>query len=320
MDRDFKARLHAMHHIGWSGAWIWLAFIVVFLALEGVLFGLLLNGLEHTWQIAAVALLVVLIAHVMHTNLIAFHETAHGLLCPVGWINDGIGRLLGGFSFLSFELYRAAHWTHHAYLATQRDEELWPFVKPGAPRWFRRLMAFFELTCGLIYTPCLFLRAYFRRGTVIRNAALRRRIGIELIAIAVFWGLHVAAAIIWDFWTFSLVMYLAPAWLAGCVQSLRKYIEHMGVTGSTALSATRSVQPIGWTGRLIAFTLFNEPFHGIHHKYPRLPQEALPGFASILVPTREGEMAPFPNYRSALWSMLGSLRDPHIGAARMQSP
>jgi fatty acid desaturase len=319
MDADFKARLHAMHHVGWSGTWLWVAFISAFLSLEGVLLALLLNGPQTAWQIGLVAVTILLAGQLMHTHLIALHEAAHGLLCPVPRINDSIGRLLGLFSLLSFELYRAAHHTHHAYLATERDEELWPFVKPDSPRWLRCLCAFLELTCGLFYTPCLFLRAYFRRGSVIRNGAVRRRIAIELTVIAGFWTLHVIAASIWDFWIFLLLMYLAPAWIAGCLQSWRKYIEHMGVTGSTALSATRSVQPVGWTGQLVALVLFNEPFHGIHHKYPNLPQEVLPNFAEILTPSREGEMAPFSSYRAALWSMLGSLSDPRVGPASFQA-
>jgi fatty acid desaturase len=313
MNRDFKARLHAMHHVGWSGFRTWLAFIAVFVVLEAMLLALLWNGQFSAWQAAAVVTIVMLLGYLMHSNVIAFHEAAHGLLCPISWINDGIGWLLGAFSFLSFELYRTAHHTHHAYLATSRDEELWPFATPGTPRWLRRACAFLELTCGLVYTPCLFLRAFLRPGTVIRNPNVRRRIYLEFAAIAVFWVLHLVTAFVWDLWILLLLMYLAPAWLAGCVQSLRKYIEHMGVTGSTALSATRSVQPMSWIGRLVAFSLFNEPFHGIHHKYPRLPHETLPGFASILIPSRDGEIPPFPNYRSALWSMLGSLGDPRVG-------
>jgi fatty acid desaturase len=313
MDGAFKTRLKALHHVGWSGTWIWLGFLAAFALVEGALLGLLLTGAGHIWQIVAILVLVLVTGNVMHSHLIAFHEAAHGLLCPVSRINDAIGRLLGSLSFLSLELYRAAHQTHHAYLATERDEELWPFVTPGAPRWARRLAAFIELTCGLLFTPSLFLRAFLRPGSVIRNPALRRRIWSELIGIAVFWGVALACVAWWDLWTYWLLMFLAPAWLAGCLQSLRKYIEHMGVTGSTALSATRSVQATGWTGRLVARTLFNEPFHGIHHKYPRLPHEVLPELSSILTTCQPGETPPFPSYRSALWDMLGSLRDPRVG-------
>jgi fatty acid desaturase len=316
MDRDFKARLHAMHHVGWSGTWLWLALIAAFFAVQGLLVGLMLAGPEYGWQVAVIVVCVLLSAYIMHSNLIAIHEAAHGLLCPLPWINDGIGRLLGLFGFLSFELYRTAHHTHHAYLATERDEELWPFVKPGTPLWIRRMAAFLELFCGLIWTPCLFLRAYFRKGTVICNPAIRRRIAFELGALVAVWTVILTTLASYNLLTIWVVCFLTPAWLAGCLQSLRKYIEHMGVTGSTALSATRSVHPVGWIGHVLSLTLFNEPFHGIHHKYPRLPQEVLPAFASILTPIHEGEIAPFSSYRSALWCMLGSLRDPRVGPAQ----
>ena len=63
---------------------------------------------------------------------------------------------------MSFSLYRAAHQLHHAYLATERDEELWPFVIPGMPRWVRILAAFLELGLGLLFTPFLFVRTFLR--------------------------------------------------------------------------------------------------------------------------------------------------------------
>src|SRR4051794_38232284 len=71
--------------------------------------------------------LVLVLAHLMHGHLIAFHEAAHGSLCPSPRLNDAVGLLLGVLSFMSLSLYRAAHHTHHSYLATERDEELWPF-------------------------------------------------------------------------------------------------------------------------------------------------------------------------------------------------
>ena len=75
-------------------------------------------------------------------------------------LNEVDGIILGVMSFMSFSLYRATHQSHHAHLATERDEELWPFVHPGMPRWGRVLAAFLELTAGLLFTPFLFLRTF----------------------------------------------------------------------------------------------------------------------------------------------------------------
>ena len=115
-------------------------------------------------------------------------------------------------------------------------------------------------------------------------------------------------------WDILLVLYVIPAALVGNMQSLRKYVEHMGLTGSSVLSSTRSVVARGPVGRLVAFSLLDIPYHGVHHRFAGLPHARLVDFSSILAPTRPGELLPYPNYRSALWGMLRSLIDPRIGA------
>jgi fatty acid desaturase len=114
-------------------------------------------------------------------------------------------------------------------------------------------------------------------------------------------------------------MYLAPAYLAANMQSWRKYIEHVGLTGSTINSSTRSIVSEGLLGRLISFTLLHEPYHGIHHRHAGLPHAELPRFASDLTPERSGEPAPFPSYRRALMDLIRNLRDPRVGT-RWASP
>src|SRR5438309_8199523 len=99
----------ALWAVVWSG-WVWLALPLVLVA-----------------------------SHLMHGLLIGFHEASHGLLRRSRRLNEFDGVLIGVLSLMSFSLYRAAHQTHHAQLATERDEELWPFVNPAAPRWGRCL-------------------------------------------------------------------------------------------------------------------------------------------------------------------------------------
>jgi fatty acid desaturase len=304
-----KERLLEMHEPRWSSAGIWLLFLSAFILLQGVLLWALMA--DNWWL--AVALILVL-AHLMHGHLIAFHEAAHGGLCPDPRLNDALGMFIGMMSFMGFSLYRAVHHSHHSYLATERDEELWPFVKPGMPRWVRCLAAAAELVLGLAYTPLLFFRAFIRPGTLIKNQNRRRRIWAELGLMALVWGCIVAVVAYWDGWKFFLLMYGVPAVLAGFMQSLRKYIEHMGLLGSTVLSSTRSVVTPGVIGRFLAFTLFEEPYHGVHHKFARLPHMVLPEFTEDLQPSRPEEHAPYPTYREALWDMAGSLRDPKVGA------
>jgi fatty acid desaturase len=121
-------------------------------------------------------------------------------------------------------------------------------------------------------------------------------------------------------WKYLLVIYVIPAGLAGFMQSLRKYIEHMGLTGATVLSSTRSVVNPGLLGRLLAFTLFQEPYHGVHHKFARLPYTVLPEFTDDLVPADPAERAPFPTYSHAFFDMLPTLLDPKVGSQWLRQP
>ena len=79
-------------------------------------------------------------------------------------------------------------------------------------------------------------------------------------------------------------MYLAPAVLAANLQSWRKYIEHVGMTGDTVNGSTRSIVAKSWLGRLVAFTLLHEPFHGVHHQRAGLPHSVLPQHVEKLQP------------------------------------
>jgi fatty acid desaturase len=242
------------------------------------------------------------------------HEATHGLLRRNRRFNEFDGVLLGVFSFMSFSLYRAAHQTHHAYFATERDEELWPFVFTDTPRWARVLAAILELTMGLLFTPFLFLRAFLRKGSPIRSKKVRRRIWMELGLMVVVWIGVLAAVSHWQVWRYFLWMYLTPAYVAANLQTWRKYVEHVGLTGSTVNSATRNIVAKGWWGRLVAFTLLHEPFHGVHHLHVGLHHEELPLRVAELLPVAPDERAPFPSYSHALVDLLRNLRDPQVGA------
>lgn len=314
MSHADKELLKDLHQPRWSATWLWFGFILAFFTGQGLLAWAVYTGTR--WLYGP---LILLLAHVMHSHLIAFHEAAHGVLSPSRWLNDLIGLFIGYNGFMSLSLYRAAHHSHHAYLASERDEELWPFVIPGTPRWLRCFAAAMELGAGLIYTPLLFLRAFLRPGSPIANPSIRKRIHWEFAFLVAIWITVFAVVAWWNAWTYLLIVYVIPAWLAGNLQSWRKYIEHMGLTGHTALSSTRSIVPRSVLGRFVAFTLFNEPYHGVHHKFGQLPQGALPVFKSLLRPQADDEQPPYPSYRDALVQMIGTLRDPRVGAQWLRS-
>ena len=199
------------------------------------------------WYWLAVPL-ALLVSHCMHGALIGFHEASHGLLRKSRLLNEIDGVLIGVISFTSFTLYRAAHQTHHMYLATERDEEMWPFVNVKAPRWGRCLAAFFELNCGLFFSPFLFWRMFFRKNSIIRAAKVRRKIWGELVLILVGWGITLALTAWFNLWVYLLWIHFIPAYIAGNAQSWRKYVEHIGLHGHTAKSATRSIIADTWSG------------------------------------------------------------------------
>ena len=258
--------------------------------------------------------LVLVSSHLMHSMLIGFHEASHGLLRKSRLLNEIDGLVIGILSLMSFSLYRAAHQLHHAYLASERDEELWPFVHPHIPRAARVLAAVLELTMGVLFTPFLFLRTFLRRGSPIRNKKLRRRIWIEFTATAVIWTAILTAVAVLDAWKYFLWLHLLPAWLAANMQSVRKYIEHVGLTGSTVNSSTRSIVEEGWVAAFVNFTLLHEPYHGVHHWRSGLPHPELPGHAAALEPKVEQERPPFRTFGAAAHDLFIHLADPRVGA------
>ena len=258
--------------------------------------------------------LMLLVSHFMHGMLVGFHEASHGHLRRSRFLNEADGLIIGTFSFMSFTLYRAAHQKHHSHLATERDVELWPFVTVGTPRWARRLAAFIELNCGILFTPFLFARIFLKKDSFIKNKRVRKRIWKEFAAMAVVWPLIFATVSYFHIWDYYLWIFLIPGVIAGNLQSWRKYIEHVGLTGHTARSATRSIVADSWSDRLFSLTLLHEPLHGIHHIKMTLPWSKLPQYTPLLDPEEEGDVAPFPNYRSAMMHLLRNLSDPKSGS------
>ena len=258
-------------------------------------------------------LLVIVAAHVMHGVLIGLHEAAHGLLRANRRFNEFDGIVIGTLSLMSFSLYRVVHQTHHAYLTTTRDYEFWPLSNPAVPRWKRCLAAFCELNLGLFYSPFVFLRAFFSSPSPVRSKRVRRRIWAELALTVVTWTLVLAFVAAFGVWKYFFWMYLGPALLAANLQSWRKYIEHVGMTGETVNGSTRSIVARSWLGKLVAFSLLHEPFHGVHHQRAGLPHSVLPQYVEKLQPKRPGERSPYPSYRDALPDLLRSLANPRVG-------
>lgn len=292
-------------------------FVVLLFLMTEIIMLMLLQRHASWWLIVP---LVLVAGHLMHGAAVGFHEATHGLLRKNRKLNEIDGVFIGVLSFMSFSLYRAAHQLHHMHLASERDEELWPFIHPSAPRWARILAAWLELTCGLLFLPFLFLRIFLRKGSPIRSRKVRRRIWGELALIVIFWSAVVSAVAYWHAWFYFIWMFIIPATLAGNLQSWRKYIEHVGLLGNTVNSSTRSIVAHSLMGRIVSFTLLHEPYHGVHHMHAGIPHAELPGLAADLHPKTEEERHPYPSYTHALMDLLRSLTNPRVGAQWRSSP
>ncbi len=261
----------------------------------------------------SIVLMIPIISHLMHGQLIGLHEASHSLLRKNRMLNDIDGFIIAALSFTSFTLYRASHQTHHMHLSSEKDEEFWPFVTPGMPRWFRVLFAFLELTLGMFFTPAVFLRSFLRKGSPIRAPRIRQRIWREFGLVALLWIVIFSTVGLLHLWKYFFLMYLVPALIAGNLQSWRKYIEHVGMTGNTPNSATRSIICRTWLGNLVSFSLLHEPYHGVHHEIAGIPHAELPFHAEVLEPKEPEDVPPFRSYGHAFLHLFRSLGDPRVG-------
>ena len=254
-------------------------------------------------------------AHVGHTNLLAFHEASHYTLHPSRRLNELQGILLGSVILTPLSAYRWVHNQHHIHLGTPRDPELWPFVDPQATRWRRLLAAAAELLIGFFYTPIIFLRGVLVAQRMPR--ATVRRLKMEYNICFALWAAVLSAVIAFGVEKEFIVGYLIPAMLAGNLQSLRKFTEHLGLLGHDVPSTTRTVDRCQPAGRLLSCV---DAAHRLARAAPFTCENSpLPPAGGDTNCVRAGAFDPisaniFPSYMAAILDMVWRLPDPRVGA------
>lgn len=248
--------------------------------------------------------------YVLWQFTLAFHDASHSRFHPSGWMNELFGHGVGTFSFLPLAVYRHAHARHHAYIGTPRDPELWPFTIAGAPRAVRVIAALVEIVLGFVYTPLLFLRDAVVGGLSARE---RREVVLGYAACVVVWGAILAVVHHFRAWEPFAVVVVVPFAIAGTIQTLNKFTQHLGLQGRSVLGLTRTVVDRRRYAALVSSSILHNDSHGTHHRYAKIPHYHLPEATPYALADSREPCPVFPSVTAAVLDMLPCLADPKVG-------
>jgi fatty acid desaturase len=258
------------------------------------------------------------LAYFSHAILMAFHEASHGNLRPRHWDNEIRGTLIGWFSLVPLSAYRVVHMSHHGHLAEPTDAELWPYCDPSVPRWLRRLCVWGEIIGGLFVTPILFTRGVLKAQGVSRYQW--RKVIQGYVAMTAFWAILLTIIGWFNVWGEFLMVFVAPAFLAGMLQSLRKFTEHLGLMGNTPETAARTIVDHSLVGRFLETTMLNITYHTAHHRDASLLYHELPQATAEAVALDPQSNPIYSSYWQAFVDMMPSLADPKVGEQWVNAP
>ncbi|HVT26402.1 MAG TPA: fatty acid desaturase [Lacipirellulaceae bacterium] len=299
--REDIAKLHEFEY--WPARWMW-PMLLATLAL-GAAAGV---ASQNCWPLLFVIWPIV--SAIDFVLVLAFHDASHGRLHPVHWMNEAYGHLMGTIMFTPLSVYRYAHARHHAQLARPGDPELWPFNSPQVSRPLRILAAMVEIVFGMVYTPILFLRSVLV-GELTPHE--RRLIIRGYIACICFWAITSAVASYFGLWNVLIVSLVVPMFLAGMMQTLNKFEQHLGLHGQTVLGLTRTVVDKHKFSEMVSAAMLYNDYHGTHHRYAKIPYYHLP-YATPYALAGAREYCPvFPSLASATIDMLYCLANPKVG-------
>lgn len=243
-----------------------------------------------------------------------FHETAHQTLSQSVKLSIFVGRILGSLIFTPYSVYRESHIRHHAYLNKPTDFELWPYSDPTTSIWFRRMFVWFDLVFGIFSGPIVYGRTFFSKDSPIRSPKIRRAVYFEYAAIVLFWGAVLSVCSVYNLWFQLLTVWVLPHWLAGVMQTARKFTEHLGMSSYDPLKGTRTIVADNWFTRLCTWMNFDIFVHGPHHRHPKVAHNQLLQKMNDYKESTQEEFPVFSTYRSATWKMIPFLfRNPGVG-------
>lgn len=242
----------------------------------------------------------------------AFHEaTHHNLFSRLFW-NIWYGRLMGMMIGIPYTVYKETHRRHHAYLNTPQDYELWPYSDPRCSLTFRRFFVWLDIIAGVFTAPYIYGRIYHDKNSGL-NEKVRRTIFWEYISVGVFWlvvigGLYLFALQTGFQWSDFHVIWILPLLLSPCVNTIRKFVEHLGMTSLDPILGTRTIVPGNFLTRFFCYFNFDIAVHGPHHRYPKAHHYELEAKMRAFVQEHPETPTPqFSSYLSAIWDMVPCL-------------
>jgi len=283
-------------------------------ALTPVLYAAGMIAAIHAWHGGHAALAVAWwlpLMYLGHMMLLTFHEAAHYHLSARRWVNEVRGITLGVFALVPLGVYRHVHQFHHARLASEQDDELWPYNRPSVPRWLRVAAAAAELTLSWPFTQLQFLRGTFASGRLTK--AVGTRIALEYALMAVAWVPAIAIIAKYGWWEEFAIAYAVPMLGAFNIHAWRKFIEHMGIQSNSPTAAVRCIVPEGPLGKVQSALLLHVNYHSTHHKNGNLHFHELAAATPRVHAADPNALPVFPSYRAALLHMLPTLADPRVG-------
>jgi fatty acid desaturase len=204
-----------------------------------------------------------------------FHETAHQTLTPNRNTSIWLGRILGNAILVPYSVYRESHIRHHAYLNKPHDWELWPYSDPKASLGFRRVFVWFDFFFGIFGALITYGRLFWHKDSPIKDPKLRRVIWCEYAMLVAVWiGVFVAVHLT-DTWSRFVAAWVIPHFVAGVIQSGRKFTEHLGLSSYDPMLGTRTVVGKSWLTKFTTYLNFDIFIHGPHHRHPRVAHRQL---------------------------------------------
>ncbi|HAB14692.1 MAG TPA: fatty acid desaturase [Planctomycetaceae bacterium] len=264
-----------------------------------------------TWWLATYTLAV---SYFIFCWTSAYHETVHQTLSAHNNFNKHLGRIIGTVVLIPYTVYRETHITHHAYLNRPTDWELWPYSDPNRGRGFRRAFAMFDLLFGFCGAIIIYGRIFWSKNSPLSESS-RRLIRREYLASAICWSGLAVYLTLSHTWLDFLQVWWIPLTIAGFLQTMRKFTEHLGMASFDPLLGTRTVRGRNWLTRITSFLNFDIFVHGPHHRHPRVAHTSLGELMDDYVDANpERDLPVYPTYARATLAMLPWLvRNPGVG-------